>query len=54
MTIIDEIQKLQHQPHKGFSDTNRVAKKMDQVELSKKRFLYSLSHNNLTIISDFS
>ncbi|MBN3897978.1 MAG: hypothetical protein HWQ41_22720 [Nostoc sp. NOS(2021)] len=32
--IIDEVKKVKLPSHKGFSDSDRIAKKMDQVELS--------------------
>ncbi|MEH1932486.1 MAG: hypothetical protein V7L14_01880 [Nostoc sp.] len=35
--IIDEVKKVKLPSYKGFSDSDRIAKKMDKVELRGKR-----------------
>ncbi|MEH1783648.1 MAG: hypothetical protein V7K67_22050 [Nostoc sp.] len=32
--ILDEVKKVKLPPHKAFSDSDRIAKTMDKVELS--------------------
>jgi hypothetical protein len=45
--IIDEVKKVKLPFHRGFSDSDRVTKKMDKVELSRLFDLFESSEDDL-------
>ncbi|MBE9038427.1 hypothetical protein IQ246_25660 [aff. Roholtiella sp. LEGE 12411] len=48
--IMDEVKKVKLPSHKGFSDSDRVAKKMDKVELNLIHLEnWSFARRNITL-----